>query len=258
MSSNQSFNPLISVIMPTFNQASFLKEAIDSVLGQDYTNWELIIIDNFSTDATTACIKSYQDDRIQSVQFANQGVIAAARNKGLGIARGEYIAFLDSDDLWQPDKLKKCVSLFMDGSQFISTSVRVFGQRVSPYISPFPGDEALKKPFTYLLNVGNFITTSTVVVKKDLIQKGFSENRDLITAEDLDLWLSLLVNPVIQAGFKFIDEPLTNYRIHSSNNSSKTSMHIESVVSVIRKWLPQAQENPNIIKETTARLWASA
>lgn len=251
-------NPLISVIMPTFNQAGFLKEAIASVLAQDYSHWELIIIDNFSTDFTSECINSFHDDRIQSIQFANQGVIAAARNKGLSIARGDYIAFLDSDDLWQPDKLKKCVSMITEGYQFICTAVQVFGEEIDSYRSPFPGGEALRKPFVYLLNTGNFITTSTVVVRKDLIQNGFSENRDLITAEDMDLWLSLLISPEIR--FKFIDEPLTSYRIHASNNSSKAALHIQAVVAVIKKYLPHTQQNtnPNTISKTTARLWASA
>ena len=97
--------PLVSVVMPTYNHAQFIKDAIDSVRGQTYLNWELIIIDNYSEDNTRDIIEAYADDRIRYVQFRNNGIIAASRNRGIEQAQGEYVAFIDSDDVWLPEKI---------------------------------------------------------------------------------------------------------------------------------------------------------
>ncbi|MBA7530747.1 UDP-Glc:alpha-D-GlcNAc-diphosphoundecaprenol beta-1,3-glucosyltransferase WfgD [subsurface metagenome] len=99
--------PLISVVMPTYNHGRFIGDAINSVLNQTYRNLELIIIDNFSEDNTEKIVTSYKDDRIKYLKFKNNGVIASSRNYGIKHSRGEYIAFLDSDDVWLPEKLEK-------------------------------------------------------------------------------------------------------------------------------------------------------
>ena len=98
---------LVSVVMPTYNHAQYIGEAITSVLNQDYQNLELIIVDNFSEDNTEAIVNGFNDQRIQYYQFANNGIIAASRNYGITKASGEFIAFLDSDDIWKEGKLKK-------------------------------------------------------------------------------------------------------------------------------------------------------
>jgi glycosyltransferase involved in cell wall biosynthesis len=96
--------PLVSVIMPAYNTARYIREAIDSVLDQDYPSKELIVIDDGSTDGTLEVLRSY-GDRITLIEQRNQGS-AVARNAGLAAARGECIAFLDSDDIWLPGKLR--------------------------------------------------------------------------------------------------------------------------------------------------------
>ena len=98
--------PLVSVIMPTYNQAAFIGEAIQSVLAQTYSDLELIVIDNYSSDSTRDVVASLRDARVRYFQFANQGVIAAGGNFGVRQARGEVLAFLDSDDAWLPNKLE--------------------------------------------------------------------------------------------------------------------------------------------------------
>src|SRR3989304_8476363 len=97
--------PLVSVIMPTYNHARFIGEAIGSVLNQTYPNLELIIIDNYSEDNTEEIVSSYKNQRVKYFKFRNHGVIAASRNYGMRHAQGDYIAFLDSDDLWEPTKI---------------------------------------------------------------------------------------------------------------------------------------------------------
>ena len=100
---------LISIILPTFNHAKFLKKAIESVISQSYINWELIIIDNNSTDETFDIINSYSDRRIRYSKIQNNGVIAASRNHGISLSNGSWIAFLDSDDWWTKNKLSRSV-----------------------------------------------------------------------------------------------------------------------------------------------------
>ena len=100
---------LVSVVMPTYNHAEFLSEAIESVLNQSYSQLELIVIDNFSEDDTKNIVKSFQDARIQYFKFANEGVIAASRNYGIKQAKGKYLAFIDSDDVWLKEKLSEQV-----------------------------------------------------------------------------------------------------------------------------------------------------
>ena len=94
----------VSVIMPAYNYAQFIGAAIESVLGQSWQDWELIIVDDGSTDATPAVIAGFHDPRIRALRRQNGGE-AAARNSGLDLARGEYISFLDADDLYLPNAL---------------------------------------------------------------------------------------------------------------------------------------------------------
>ena len=96
---------MFSVILPTFNRAKFIKSTVNSVINQNYLNWELIIIDNFSEDNTQQIIEKFKDSRIKYVKYKNNGIIAKSRNYGIKISNGNYLAFLDSDDYWYQDKL---------------------------------------------------------------------------------------------------------------------------------------------------------
>ena len=98
-------NSLISIVMPNYNQSEFLAYSIESVLSQSFTNWELLIVDNFSSDETTKVLKNFLDPRIKVFQINNGGIIAKSRNYGISMSNGELIAFLDSDDIWYKDRL---------------------------------------------------------------------------------------------------------------------------------------------------------
>ena len=99
--------PTVCVIVPTYNHAPLLKKALESLIAQTFTDWEVVVINNFSGDDTIQIVESFNDSRIRITNFRNSGVIAASRNEGLRLAKGKYIAFLDSDDLWYPNKLQK-------------------------------------------------------------------------------------------------------------------------------------------------------
>jgi len=93
--------PVVSIVIPTYNHEHFLKKCLQSVVDQTFTNWEAIVVNNFSEDNTIAVVNSFHDPRIHLVNFKNNGIIAASRNKGIKLSRADLIAFLDSDDIWQ-------------------------------------------------------------------------------------------------------------------------------------------------------------
>ena len=108
-------NPLVSVIINCFNGEEFLREAIDSVLAQTYTHWEIIFWDNQSTDATAEIVKSYTDSRIRYYYAPNHTPLGEARNLAVEKTKGEYINFLDADDIWMPNKLEEQIKLIEPG-----------------------------------------------------------------------------------------------------------------------------------------------
>ena len=111
-------NPLISIVIPTYNHAHFLHDALLSVIAQTYQNWEAIVIDNHSNDNTDQVVHSFGDARIKLLKVHNQGIIATSRNMGIKKAKGEWVAFLDSDDLWYPKKLELAVDRITQNPEF--------------------------------------------------------------------------------------------------------------------------------------------
>ena len=109
---------LVSIIMPSWNTAEYIGESIQSVIDQTYTNWELLIVDDCSTDNTDEVVKSFQDDRIKYLKNNENNGAALTRNRALREANGEWIAFLDSDDLWKPEKLEKQIN-FMNKNGYV-------------------------------------------------------------------------------------------------------------------------------------------
>lgn len=113
-------NDLVSIIMPSWNTGRFISESIDSVLAQTYKNWELIIVDDCSTDNTDEVVSAYQDPRIRYFKNEQNSGAALTRNRAIREAKGEWIAFLDSDDLWRPEKLEKQISFMKENNYVFS------------------------------------------------------------------------------------------------------------------------------------------
>jgi glycosyltransferase involved in cell wall biosynthesis len=181
--------PLISVIIPTYNRGWIIKEAIDSVMAQNYRDFELIIVDDGSTDNTSDILNSYHGD-ILVFRQENRGV-SAARNRGIVEASGRFIAFLDSDDLWLPQKLFRQVEFFNKNPdakicQTEETWIRN-GVRVNP-------KRKHKKPCGMIFEPSLalcLISPSAVMIRRSLFEKvgGFDET--LPACEDYDLWLRI-------------------------------------------------------------------
>lgn len=191
----QCKSPLISIIIPTFNNGHLIDHAIESVLNQSYKNWEIIVIDNFSTDNTKSVLEKYLTMlNFHFFQINNSGVIAKSRNFGISKSSGEYVAFLDSDDWWEFSKLKKSLDALENGADLVyhdlweakSHSVSSFAKIVKT--------RKIKSPiFNDLLLNGNGIINSSVVVKKSILTKvgNISEDLNLIAWEDFEYWLRI-------------------------------------------------------------------
>jgi len=225
--------PLVSIIIPTYNCAALLREALDSVVRQSYSNWEAIVINNFSTDNTKQVVAGFCDSRMSLFDFANYGVIAASRNYGIRFAKGDYVAFLDSDDLWGPEKLKRCLETLQErGEDWVCHGERWFGDGMDKDVMYGPAERA---SFDQLLFRGNCISTSAVIVKLEPLKKlgGFQEHVDIVTAEDYDLWLRLA-----RSGCKiiFIKEILGAYRIHPNGQSRAAIRNMEATTAVVESF----------------------
>ncbi len=212
---------LVSVIIPTFNRAHLIRETIASVLKQTYQNFEIIIVDDGSTDNTAEVVKSYSDPRISYFYQPNSGLPAKARNTGLARASGEFIAFLDSDDIWFPRKIERQLAEFAKNPELlgIATNVLLFPgpRKIS---SRLPHDSRLN--FKTLLK-GSFLYNSSFLIRRSIIEAiGFlDEDRRLRAAEDFDYWLRIL--HYRDQSILLLREVLTKYRVHPSSIGDSSS-----------------------------------
>ena len=201
--------PLVSIITPVYNAERFIEEAIKSVQDQTYENWELILVNDASTDNGVAIIKKFQenDKRIILIENKlNQGV-ANTRNNGLQKAKGDFLAYLDADDTWNPNKLKKQVAFMLKNSHvFTFTGYRFVDQNGEPTgaIAKSPGSVSF---YDYLKN--NIIWTTTVIVNLNVVSKKDMVMENLNYGEDAKTWLRLLDTYGDAYG---LDEALADYR----------------------------------------------
>jgi len=225
-----SGNPKVSVVIPTYNCDLYISEAIDSVLEQTFLDYEIIIVDNSSTDRTVEFIESYNDSRIQLIGCQNNGVIAKSRNVGISISQGEFIAFLDGDDLWSPRKLEICIPLLSGVFDLVYHGERWFDNQGNSRSVKYRAED--RSSYSKLLAKGNNISTSSVVVKKSVLERvgGFSENPEYISAEDYDLWMRLAMDG---ASFKYVDQMLGGYRIHALNTIKQEEIHERAMIAVL-------------------------
>lgn len=249
-------NPLFSIVIPTYNHADFLKASLSSIIDQSYNNWEAIVIDNHSRDNTDDVVASFEDSRIRLEKINNHGVIATSRNRGILKAKGEWISFLDSDDLWYSEKLMRVVSAIKESDNqiqvFCNDEYMVFSDssekkllQYGPYEDNF---------YSKLLLSGNRLSTSAVTVNKSFLTNKellFSENPSFVTVEDYDFWLRIAKE---QANFFFINEVLGEYTIHGKNQSASIEKHFKHHENLIKHHIFNIQ-NFDSCKE---KLWKKA
>ena len=238
--------PLISVIIPTYQRCNKLKVAIESVLSQTYDNYEILIIDDGSKDGTEEMVKSFKDKRIFYSWQNNSGCPANPRNKGIKAAKGDWIAFLDSDDWWVPDKLKNCMHYNSHKVDLIYHDLEIISKEKKLFKRKNIKTRQLKKPIlTDLLLSGNIISNSSVIVRKSLlVSVGYlDERKELTAAEDYHTWLKI---SKLTDKFNYIPQRLGYYFEHSQNLSKKNmSIPSRNAVSEFRQFL-DIKENLNL------------
>ena len=181
--------PLVSVIIPTYNRGWILKEAIDSVLAQDYKDYELIVVDDGSTDNTREILDSYGQDLIV-IRQANKGV-SAARNLGIAAANGQLVAFLDSDDIWRPRKLSRQVDFFNSTPDAVINQTEEIWIRNGARVNP---KRRHRKPSGMIFEQSLglcLVSPSAVMIPKTLFDAVGVFDENLPACEDYDLWLRI-------------------------------------------------------------------
>jgi len=224
---------LVSVVVATHNMGPYLPETIDSILAQDYSDFEIIVIDDGSDDETDEVLASYRESlRIKSVKQANQGQ-AVAKNRGIAESHGKYVAFCDADDTWRVDKLSLQVPC-------LATDERI-GVVFSDVIHIDSAGKPLPKPevrrvggrITADLLVDNFIPFSSAIARRDILEEkgGFDER--LAMSIDYDLWLRISVDYL----FHYVPEPLMNYRIWEGQMSHRKGKRLDNFFEMFERFL---------------------
>lgn len=220
---------LVSIIMPNYNCAKYLKDTIDSVLAQTYTNWELLFVDDCSTDDSVSMIQSFHDDRIKVFQSKQNGGAAIARNYAIEAARGRWIAFLDSDDLWHPQKLEKQLEyMIQQDVSFCFTGYEVLGddnKLISTY-NPSNDQYDYKDILKH-----NHIGCLTVIYDSQKIGKVLMPT-DAIKREDHACWLAILKQEI---SAYCLHECLAQYKVHSNSVSSSKLKMVKYQWNVYKK-----------------------
>lgn len=219
--------PRVSVLIPAYNAERYIGETIASALAQTHRDFEVIVVDDSSTDGTAAVLASF-GNAIKVHRQVNSGA-ATARNTAAALATGEWLAFLDADDLWEPRKLER--QLAMATTALCYSNRSNFGERgpvpeiQSDVTTMHDGDV-----FATLLLEGNFITSSSVLIRRDTFADLGGFTTTLKNAEDWDLWLRVAERHDV----RYCPEPLVRYRFHAggkSRNHRRMAVARQSVVS---------------------------
>ncbi len=224
--------PLVSVITPTYNTEVFISDTIDSVRAQSYTNWELILVDDASSDRTVSILHEYAaiDDRIKVHVLETNAGAAIARNTAIEKASGSYIAFLDADDLWKPEKLAKQITFMQEKDIAVCFSsyelMNEEGISLEKMIKALP-----KVDYNKMLK-SNYIGNLTGIYNAEKLGKVYMPN--IRKRQDWALWLSL----VKKVGFAYsLEAPLARYRVRDNSISSNKLNLLKYNYSIYRKAL---------------------
>ena len=219
-------NKIISVVIPTYNREKLISRAVKSVLAQTYTDLEVIVVDDASTDDTETVVKKIESDRLRYIKIEKNGGACRARNAGIRAAKGDYIAFLDSDDTWNPDKLEKQIKYMQEKK---AEAVACNGWNIKADEKRLIANQQNKETadLNELLNA-NFITTGALLVKKELLIKIGCFDERLPRYQDWDLVLRIAKVTDIY----FLTEPL--YTLYFQENSITNSTSKEKKLAALK------------------------
>lgn len=238
-------DPLISIIIPTYNRCKKLKIAIESIRNQTFDKWEAIIVDNNSSDGTKELIKSIEDSRFKFFEIDNSGIIAKSRNLGIDKSIGKYIAFLDSDDWWDPSKLQNVYTVISKGFKFVYHDHTIVNSKKFLKKKKFISRDLDKNnPYEDLILKGPCFANSSVVLDKGILLSlgKLNENHEMISWEDFDLWLRYFKK---EKNFFYIKKSLCSIIIDENNNLTALKK-IKNIFNFKKTYLdPQNKKFPN-------------
>jgi glycosyltransferase involved in cell wall biosynthesis len=228
-------NPAVSVAVATFNYGRFLRAAVESVLRQTFGAFELIVIDDGSTDVTPRVVRPFLADprvRYHRIEHAGQ---PAAKNAGVRLARAPLLAFLDADDTWLPTKLARQVALFRDDPELGVAYTRRWlvdeqGQRLEYQQPPLYRGNVLDALFRT-----NFVCYSSAMVRRAVLEEVGPFDESLALAIDYDLWLRV----ALRYRFDYVDEPLVEYRTGHVSLSCRTEERLATVTRIMGRFLDE-------------------
>lgn len=226
--------PTVSVILPTYNRADILGSAVESVLEQTYEDFELLIVDDGSTDDTDDTVAAFDDPRIRYIEHdVNKGA-AAARNTGIEAARGSYIAFQDSDDEWSPRKLAKQMAVFDRSPPDVGVVYTGIWRTVNGekrYL-PYPGIDPKEGDIWRSIQRQNFIPVQVAVVRRKCFEQVGAFDEQTPPIDDWDLWLRI----ARQFEFRLVDEPLVSATVREDSISRNREAIVASRERIITKY----------------------
>lgn len=240
----QSAKPMISVIIPTYNRAHLVGRAIQSVLDQTYRDFEIIVVDDASIDNTEEVVAGFNDGRIRYIRRRENRGGSAARNTGIKEAKAKFIAFLDSDDEWLSDKLRKQMDRFKISSKKVGViycgRCRVWDetQEVAERVIP-----SLRGDLFVNLLMGCFVQGSTPVIRRDCFRKTGLFDEALPSNHDWDMWIRLSR----YYEFDFIPQVLVKYHLHGAQMTTDLDAKMRSREAILRKYRVDLSKYPSIL-----------
>ena len=234
----ESKKGLVSVIMPVFNREHYVGDALDSILAQTYTNIEIIVVNDGSTDGSLDVLEDYRNrfsDKLLLINQKNQGQVVA-RNNGIAACSGEFIAFLDSDDLWLPEKLEKQIPLFDDNIGLVYSAVYNVSDNGEIIDITYCNERVRGNAYDQMLT-GNKMTGGTVVLSRVAVIEVGLFDQSLSAAENWDLWIRVSKSFFLN----YIDEPLVKYRKHDGNMSKDSKLMLSAIEQILNKHCARAK-----------------
>jgi glycosyltransferase involved in cell wall biosynthesis len=247
--------PVVSVILPVFNGEVFIQAAIESVFAQTFKNFELIVVDDGSTDATMAILECY-GDRLEIIRQQNAGH-ASARNAAARKANGIWIAMIDADDVWHPEKLQQQLDL-TTLADVVYTGAHNFEDAVRVDDATFLNGQCPSGDVFDHLMLDNFITHSSILMRRDKFFAAGGYDETLRTTCDWDLWLRMSASG---CQFHGIAAPLTHYRWRNNSNSRNHARTCSDRLQVLQRALqhPRATKTPVLLRQKAmARVWQTS
>lgn len=243
-------NSLVSVVIASYNMAQYLPLAVRSVLDQTYTNLEVHIVDDGSTDNTRKVMEQFSNDPRVHYHYQKNSGQASAKNRGINESRGEYIAFLDADDIWLPQKLEKQLPLFRSDENI--GVVYSYFKYIDEYgsITHTPELYCFRGRITGPLLIKNFIPFNTTVVKRECLERMGYFDESLPMGIDYDLWLRIST----EYQFDYLPEYALYYRVWNGQMSKNYVGRYECAIKIMKRFL---ETYPDIVDQKTINeAWA--